>query len=103
MPKRSGNWNPYVSEKLSVKAFAREYLLASMEEGKDLLESLRDLIRQRGIKEFCAERHLPEATVKRVLAGSHSTSMATYEKILKTFHLKLRLAVEKPGHQKLAA
>ena len=60
--RRSKDWNSGLSKDLRETAFARESLLASIDEGVDLQLSLGKVIRAMGVKEFAAKVHMPVRT-----------------------------------------
>ena len=58
MARRSEDWNIGLSKDLREAGFAREFLLASIDEGVDLQLALGKVIRAMGVKEFAAKVHM---------------------------------------------
>jgi hypothetical protein len=55
MARRSEDWNIGLANDLQDPAFAREFLLAAVEEGVPVQVALRKVIRAMGVKEFAAK------------------------------------------------
>lgn len=93
MPRRSGNFSEYVSMRLRKVSFARGYVLAGQEKGETMQESVVDLVRSYGIKEFAKDYGISRPMIYRFLQsdGHH------YEAIEKIFKkLKLRMMAFDP-------
>ena len=83
--------NPY-REWLDTLAFAREFLLASIDEGVDLQLALGKVIRAMGVKEFAAKVHMASPNVLRAINPRHNPTQDTLNRLLKPFKLRLSLA-----------
>ena len=90
--RRSEDWNIGLSKDLRDAAFAREFLLASIDEGVDLQLALGKVIRAMGIKEFAAKVHMASPNVLRAINPRHNPTQETLNRLLKPFKLRLSLA-----------
>jgi DNA-binding phage protein len=90
--RRSRDWNIGLAEDLRDPAFAREYLLASIEEGVSLQIALGKVIRAMGVKEFATKVHMASPNVLRAIAPRHNPTQETLNRLLKPFKLRLSLA-----------
>ncbi len=61
MARRSEDWNVGLAEDLRDATFAREFLLAAIDEGVDLQIALGKVIRAMGVKEFASESGADQA------------------------------------------
>ena len=61
MARRSEDWNVGLAKDLRDAAFAREFLLAAIDEGVDLQLALGKVIRAMGVKEFAAKVHMAQS------------------------------------------
>jgi DNA-binding phage protein len=73
-------------------AFAREFLLASIDEGVDLQLALGKVIRAMGVKEFAAKVRMASPNVLRAINPRHNPTQDTLNRLLKPFRLRLSLA-----------
>ncbi len=55
MARRSRDWNEGLAQDLRDQEFAREFLMAAMDEGVPIQVALGKVIRAMGVKEFCGE------------------------------------------------
>ena len=92
MARRSEDWNIGLSKDLREAAFAREFLLASIDEGVDLQLALGKVIRAMGVKEFAAKVHMASPNVLRAINPRHNPTQGTLNRLLKPFKLRLSLA-----------
>ena len=90
--RRSEDWSIGLSKDLRDAAFAREFLLASIDEGVDLQLALGKVIRAMGIKEFAAKVHMASPNVLRAINPRHNPTQDTLNRLLKPFKLRLSLA-----------
>jgi DNA-binding phage protein len=90
--RRSENWNVGLAKDLRDPAFAREFLLASIDEGVDLQLALGKVIRAMGVKEFAAKVRMASPNVLRAISPRHNPTQATLNRLLKPFRLRLSLA-----------
>lgn len=86
-----------MEEDLWDPSFTRELMLGSVEDGVPLREALGDIIRGMGVKEFAASIGMSSANVVRALRATHNPSLATMDRILEPFGLRLGLASREPG------
>ena len=92
MARRSRDWNIGLAVDLRDPAFAREYLLASIDEGISLQIALGKAIRAMGVKEFAAKVHMASPNVLRAVGPRHNPTQETLNRLLKPFKLRLSLA-----------
>ena len=92
MARRSRHWEEGLSEDLRDPEFAREVLLASIDEGVSIQAALAKVIRAMGVKEFAAKVKMASPNVVRAIAPRHNPTQATLNRLLKPFRLRLSLA-----------
>lgn len=92
MARRSEDWNAGLAEDLRDPAFAREFLLAAIDEGVDLQLALGKVIRAMGVKEFAAKAGMASPNVLRAINIRHNPTQATLDRLLNPFGLRLSLA-----------
>jgi DNA-binding phage protein len=90
--RRSEDWNIGLSKDLRETAFAREFLLASIDEGGDLQLALGKVIRAMGVNEFAAKVRMASPNVLRAINPRHNPTQDTLNRLLKPFKLRLSLA-----------
>jgi DNA-binding phage protein len=81
-----------LAQDLRNQTFAREFLLASIDEGVDLQIALGKVIRAMGVKEFAAKVHMASPNVLRAINPAHNPTQDTLNRLLKPFRLRLSLA-----------
>ena len=92
MARRSEDWNVGLAKDLRDAAFAREFLLAAIDDGVDLQLALGKVIRAMGVKEFAARVRMASPNVLRAINPSHNPTQDTLNRLLKPFKLRLSLA-----------
>ena len=92
MARRSEDWNVGLAKDLRDATFAREFLLASIDEGVDLQLALGKVIRAMGVKEFAAKVRMDSPNVLRAINPRHNPTQDTLNRLLKPFKLRLSLA-----------
>ena len=92
MARRSKDWNFGLAADLGSKEFAREFLLASVEDGVSIQAALAKAIRAMGVKEFAAEVDMSSPNVLRAIDPRHNPTLVTLNRLLKPFALRLSLA-----------
>jgi DNA-binding phage protein len=90
--RRSEDWNVGLAEDLRDPAFAREFLLAAIDEGVDIQVALGKVIRAMGVKEFAARVRMASPNLLRAINPRHNPTQATLDRLLKPFGLRLSLA-----------
>ena len=97
MARRSKDWNVGLAQDLRDPNFAREFLLAAIEEGVSIQIALGKVIRAIGIKEFSARIKIASPNILRAINPRHNPTQETLNRLLKPFRLKLSLApIEQP-------
>ena len=103
MARRSKNWNVGLAQDLRDPGFAREFLLAAIEEGVSIQVALGKVIRAIGIKEFAAKIGIASPNILRAFNPRHNPTQDTLNRMLKPFKLKLSLApIEEPKRRRAA-
>jgi probable addiction module antidote protein len=92
MVKRSADWNEGLAEDLRDPVFAREFLLAAVEEGIAVQKALGKVIRAMGVKEYAAMTGIASSNVLRAIRAGHNPTQATLDRMLRPFGLKLSIA-----------
>ena len=92
MARRSKDWNAGLAQDLRDPEFAREFLLAAIEEGVSIQIALAKVIRAIGIKEFSARVKIASPNVVRAINPRHNPTQDTLNRLLRPFRLKLSLA-----------
>jgi DNA-binding phage protein len=103
MARRSRDWNEGLAEDLRDPGFAREFLLAAIDEGVPLQLALGKVIRAMGVKEFAAKVRMASSNVVRATNPRHNPTQDTLNRLLKPFRLKLSLAPLERPHRRSAA
>jgi DNA-binding phage protein len=89
MAKRSKDWNEGLAKDLQDLKFAREFLLASLEEGISIQVALGKVIRAMGIKEFSKKIRMASPNILRAINPKHNPTQDTLNRLLKSFGLVL--------------
>ena len=92
MARRSRDWNEGLAQDLRDPEFAREFLLAAMDEGVAVQTALGKVIRAMGVKEFGERAGMAGPNVLRAIHPRHNPTQATLNRLLKPFKLRLSLA-----------
>jgi DNA-binding phage protein len=74
------------------REFAREFLLASVEDGVPIQSALAKVIRAMGVKEFAESVEMASPNVLRAINPRHNPTQETLNRLLKPFTLRLSLA-----------
>jgi DNA-binding phage protein len=101
--RRSRDWNVGLAEDLRDPGFAREFLLASIDDGVDIQIALGKVIRATGVKEFAAKVHMASPNVLRAINPRHNPTQDTLNRLLRPFRLRLSLAPIKGSTRRTAA
>jgi len=89
--RRSEDWNVGLAADLRDATFAREFLLAAVDEGVSIQVALGKVIRAMGLKEFAAKIQMAGPNVLRAIDPRHNPTQATLDRLLKPFGLRLSL------------
>lgn len=92
MARRSRDWNEGLAEDLRDQTFAREFLLAAVEEGIPIQAALAKTVRAIGVKEFAASLGMASPNLLRATNPRHNPTLQTLNRLLKPFGLRLSLA-----------
>ena len=103
MARRTKDWNKGLAWDLKDQEFAREFLLAAIEEGISLQHALGKVVRARGVKEFAAKIGMAGPNLLRAINPRHNPTQATLNRLLKPFGFRLSLApIEKRKRRRAA-
>lgn len=100
MPRRSRDWNEGLANDLKDREFAREFVLAALDERLSLQEVLKKVVLATGLKEFSKKAAMPSSNILRVLNPNHNPTVDSVNRLLKPLGLMLTLA---PVNKKRAA
>jgi DNA-binding phage protein len=89
MARRSRDWNEGLAEDLRDPAFAREFIVAALEEGISLQEALGKVVRAYGIKEYAAEANIAAPNLMRAINPKSNPTQQTLERLLAPLELQL--------------
>ena len=89
MARRSKDWNEALAQDLKDKEFAKEFILASLDEGIDLQTVLGKVIRAYGVKEFSKKVRMASSNILRAINRRHNPTQDTLNRLLKPFGLRL--------------
>ncbi len=92
MARRSRDWNEGLAEDLRDPIFAREFLLAAIDDGVSVQRALGKVIRAMGVKEFAATVRMASPNVLRAIDPRHNPTQDTLNRLLRPFRLRLSLA-----------
>jgi DNA-binding phage protein len=92
MARRSKDWNKGLAQDLRDPEFAREFLLAAVDEGVSLQHALGKAVRAWGIKEFALRIGMASPNLLRAINPRHNPTQATINRLLKPWGLRLSLA-----------
>ena len=97
MARRTEDWNEGLARDLRNPEFAREFLMAAIEEGISLQHALGKVVRAMGVKEFAAKVGMESPNLLRAINPRHNPTQATINRLLRPLGLRLSLApVENP-------
>ena len=74
MARRSRDWNVGLAQDLKNAEFAREFLLAAIDEGVPIQFAMGKVIRAMGVKEFAAKVRMASPNVLRAINPRHNPS-----------------------------
>jgi len=92
MTRRSKDWNEGLSADLKDPEFAREFILAAIQDGMQLKTILAKVIRAYGVKEFAKAIKMAEPNLVRLLSARSNPTQETLNLLLKEFGLRLAVA-----------
>jgi probable addiction module antidote protein len=103
MARRSRDWNEGLAKDLQDPEFAREFLLAAIEEGITLQQALGKIIRTVGVKEFSLKTGIASPNLLRAINSRSNPTQETLNRLLKPLGLKISLAlIDKPRRRQAA-
>ena len=92
MVRRSKNWNEGLAEDLKDRDFAKEFIMASLEEGISLQVTLGKVLRAYGVKEFAKLTKIAGPNLLRAVNPKHNPTQETLDRMLRPFSLTLAVA-----------
>ena len=87
MARRSRDWNEGLAKDLRDSVFAREFLLAALEEGLSIQVALGKVVRAYGVKEFSRKTKIASSNLLRAINPRHNPTQDTLNRLLKPFGL----------------
>ncbi len=103
MARRSRDWNECLAQDLRDPEFARDFLLAAVDEGVPVQTALGKVIPAMGVKEFAEQAEMASPNVLRAIDPRHSPTQATLNRLLKPLRLRLNPArLGGPGSRHVA-
>jgi DNA-binding phage protein len=90
--RRSRDWNRGLAEDLRNPQFAREFLLAAIDDGVSVQRALGKVVRAMGVREFAAKVSMADSNVLRAINPRHNPTQETLNRLLRPFRLRLSLA-----------
>jgi len=103
MARRTRDWNEGLARDLQDPDFAREFLLAAVEEGVPVQQALGKVIRAMGVKEYSEKAGVASPNVLRAINPRHNPTQATLNRLLRPLGLRLSVAPLQPAKRKRAA
>jgi len=103
MARRSRDWNAGLAEDLRDLEFAREFLLAAIEDGVPLQRALGKVIRAIGVKEFSSKIRMASPNVLRAVNPRHRPRPETLDRLLRPFRLKVNITVVEESRRRRVA
>ena len=92
MARRSRDWNRGLADDLRDPRFAREFLLAAIDDGVSVQRALGKVVRAMGVREFAAKVRMAGPNVLRAINPRHNPTQETLNRLLRPFRLRLSLA-----------
>jgi DNA-binding phage protein len=92
MSRRTNDWSEGLAKDLKNISFAKEFILASLEEDISIQEVLGKVIRAYGIKEFSKKVKIPSSNIVRTINPKYNPTYETLNKLLKPFGLKVGIS-----------
>lgn len=92
MARRSTDWNEGLAKDLQSEEFARDFILACLEEGLSIQTVLGKVIRAMGVKEFSKKAKIAGPNILRAINPRHNPTQETLNRLLRPFGLMLTVA-----------
>lgn len=103
MARRSKDWNEGLAKDLRNPKFAREFLIAALEEDIPLQAALGKVIRAYGVKEFSKRINIASSNLLRAMHPESNPTQETLNRLLRPFGLKLTVSpIEEKQKRKVA-
>jgi DNA-binding phage protein len=103
MARRSKDWNEGLARDLRNVEFAREFILAGIEEGISLQAILAKVVRAYGVREFSRKIRMASPNLLRAISPRHNPTQQTLDRMLRPFDLQLSVKQITSGSKKHAA
>ena len=103
MARRSKDWNDGLAQDLRNVEFAREFILAGIDEGISLQAILSKVVRAYGVREFSKKIRMASPNVLRALSPGHNPTQQTLQRLLRPFGLQLSVKQIAPPAKRRAA
>lgn len=97
MAAHTKDWNKGLAKDLREPGFAREFLLAAIEEGVSVQRAMGKVVRAMGVNEAAAVVGMASPNLLRAINPRHNPTQKTLDRLLRPFGLRLSVAViERP-------
>jgi DNA-binding phage protein len=89
---RTSDWNEQLAKRLKNTGYARDFVIACLDEGLPIQVALGKVVRAYGVKEFAKKIHMAPSNLVRALnPDTKSLTTKTLNQILKPLGLELSL------------
>ncbi len=95
MPKRTKDWNEDLSKRLQYPKYAKAFVLACIEDGMSLQDTLSKFESSYGIVEYAKIIDMPRPNLMRATRKNSNPTLTTIRKILAPLNLDITLAKKK--------
>jgi DNA-binding phage protein len=93
MAKESKDWNQRLARDLRNPEFARQFLLAAVEDGVPIQQAIRKVIRSVGMKEFAPKVRMDAPHLLRAIHPRHTRNQNMLNRLLRPFRLRLSIVL----------
>ena len=92
MTRRSKDWNEGLAQDLKDTEFAKQFLIATLEEEISIQVALGKIARAYGVKEFAKKTKFAGPNLLRAINPKHNPTQETLNRLLKPFGLMIAVA-----------
>jgi len=97
MPKRTLDWNEDLAERLNNLEYAREFILACLDEGLSLQDAVAKFVRSYGVVEYSKKINMSKSNLLRAIRKNSNPTLNTMKKILDPLDLDVGIILKKAG------
>ena len=95
MTKRTLDWNEDLAERLQNLEFAKEFILACLEEDLSLQDAIAKFIRSYGVVEYSKVVNMPKSNLLRAIRKNSNPTLNTLKKIIEPLGLDVGIILKK--------